>query len=243
LTPRHVLAVFDQERTRGKARLDAVGERCGGGGRKADFMNLRMLATFQPWAHAPTRAFATAVVVVAGLTASHAQTQPQPPQGAQTPPQQELPVVYTPWTKLCTPTSNAPQAKPICVTIKEARLETGQFMAGAALVEQEGSERKLFRVTLPLGMQIGPGTRVIIDQDQPLTSQYAICTQTGCLSEYQVNADFVKKLKAGKQMLVQGINLQGQPASYPMPVGAEFAKANDGPPSDPKEFEKTPQKR
>ncbi|MCZ7659854.1 MAG: invasion associated locus B family protein [Xanthobacteraceae bacterium] len=88
---------------------------------------------------------------------------------------------------------NPPQAKPICVTVKEARLETGQFLAGAALVEQEGVERKLFRITLPLGMQIGPGTRVVVDQDQPLSAQYAICTQTGCLSEYQVNADFVEE--------------------------------------------------
>ncbi|PWB64410.1 MAG: invasion-associated locus B family protein [Bradyrhizobiaceae bacterium] len=201
------------------------------------------------------RRIATAALLVgAGIATGAAQTQPpkqqpappqaqpQAPQGAPAQPQ-DLPVVYTPWTKLCTPVQNPPQAKPICVTVKEARLETGQFLAGAALVEQEGVERKLFRITLPLGMQIGPGTRVVVDQDQPLSAQYAICTQTGCLSEYQVNADFVKKLKGGRQMLVQGINLQGQAASYPMPLGTEFAKANEGPPTDPATFEKTPARR
>ncbi len=35
--------------------------------------------------------------------------------------------------------------------------ETGQFLAGAALIEQQGEEKKLFRITLPLGMQIPAG--------------------------------------------------------------------------------------
>ncbi len=163
---------------------------------------------------------------------------PQPAPQAQPPQAQDLPAVYTPWTKLCNP--NASGAKPICLTIKEARLNTGEFLAGAAVLEQEGEQMKLLRVTLPLGMQLGPGTRVIVDQDQPLSGNYLTCTPAGCMAQYQVNADFITKLKTGKQMTVQGINLQGQAASYPIPLGAEFAKAHEGPPADPKQFEQNP---
>jgi hypothetical protein len=40
---------------------------------------------------------------------------------------------------------------------------------------------------------------------------------------------------------VQAINSNGAPLTLPLPL-AEFAKAYDGPPTDPKEFEKTQQK-
>jgi hypothetical protein len=51
-----------------------------------------------------------------------------------------------------------------------------------------------------------------------------------------VTPDFVAKLKKGQQIVLQGINLPGQAASYMLPL-ADFAKANDGPPTDPKQFE------
>ena len=40
---------------------------------------------------------------------------------------------------------------------------------------------------------------------------------------------------------MQGINGQGQPISYVLPL-ADFAKANDGPPTDPKVFEEQQKK-
>ena len=41
--------------------------------------------------------------------------------------------------------------------------------------------------------------------------------------------------------MLQGINLPGQAASYLLPL-AEFAKANEGPPTDPKKFEEEQKK-
>jgi hypothetical protein len=46
----------------------------------------------------------------------------------------------------------------------------------------------------------------------------------------------ITKLKKGKTLTVQAINMQGQPISLPMPLN-DFAKALDGPPTDPKVFE------
>ncbi|MEJ0076951.1 MAG: invasion associated locus B family protein [Alphaproteobacteria bacterium] len=156
------------------------------------------------------------------------------------PPADQPPVVYSPWTKFCGKDNNA-QAKEVCLTVKEARLETGQFLAGAALIEQQGEEKKLFRITLPLGMQLPQGTRLLLDKEQPLQGRYIVCLPNGCMADFDVNAEFVGKLKKGQQLVLQGINLPGQAASYMLPL-AEFAKANEGPATDPKKFEEDQKK-
>jgi invasion protein IalB len=172
-----------------------------------------------------------------------AQQAPQaPPAGEQAaaPPADQPPIVYSPWTKFCGKDNN-PTAKEVCLTVKEARLETGQFLAGAALIEQAGEEKKLFRVTLPLGMQLPQGTRMLLDKEQPMQGRYIVCLPNGCMADFDVTPDFVAKLKKGQQIVLQGINLPGQAASYMLPL-ADFAKANDGPPTDPKKFEEDQKK-
>jgi invasion protein IalB len=179
------------------------------------------------------------------------QKQPQQPaQQAPAPAEQQQqqqaageqpPVVYSPWTKFCGKDNNNPQAKEVCLTVKEARLETGQFLAGAALIEQAGEEKKLFRITLPLGMQLPQGTRMLLDKEEPMQGRYIVCLPNGCMADFDVNKDFVAKLKKGQQLVLQGINLPGQAATYMLPL-AEFAKANEGPPTDPKKFEEDQKK-
>ena len=175
------------------------------------------------------------------------QQQQQPAQQAPAPadPQQQAqgeqpPVVYSPWTKFCGKDNN-PQAKEVCLTMKEARLETGQFLAGAALIEQAGEEKKLFRITLPLGMQLPQGTRMLLDKEEPMQGRYIVCLPNGCMADFDVNMEFVGKLKKGQQLVLQGINLPGQAATYMLPL-ADFAKANEGPPTDPKKFEEDQKK-
>jgi invasion protein IalB len=167
------------------------------------------------------------------------QKQQQPPQQQQ--PQQQTtqppapPVVYSPWTKICPPQAAGAQQAPICLTMKEVRLETGQFLAGAALIEKPGEEKKLLRITLPLGMQIPPGTRLTLDSEQPASALYVTCIPNGCMADYEINSQFVERMKKGQQLLLQGVNMPGQVANYTLPL-ADFAKAVDGPPTDPEEF-------
>ncbi len=174
-----------------------------------------------------------------------AQTAPpaQPPaQSAQAAaPAQQLPLVYSPWTKICGKDQQQANAKEVCLVIKEARLETGQFVAGAVLVEPEGDPKKMLRVTLPLGMQLQQGTRVIIDQGNPVARPYVICFPNGCMSDYDADTDMVGKLKKGQGLIVQAINAGGQPISLTLPL-ADFAKAYDGPPTDPKVLEEQQKK-
>jgi len=145
------------------------------------------------------------------------------------------PVIYSPWTKYCGTDGN-PEAKEVCLTVKEARLETGQFLAGAAVIEQQGEAKKLLRITLPLGMQLPQGTRMLLDKEPPLQGRFIVCMPNGCMADFDVNSDFIAKMKRGQQITMQGINLPGQAASYMLPL-TDFAKAHEGPPTDPKKLE------
>jgi len=169
----------------------------------------------------------------------------QPAQVGQNGQQQQVQLIFSPWTKFCLKGQPGqqpdPNAKQVCFTGKDARVESGQPVAAAVLIEPEGQERKLLRITLPLGMQLVHGTRLIIDQNQPMTAPYVICFTNGCMADYDANADMIGKLKKGQGLVLQAINATGQPISLVMPL-ADFAKAYDGPPTDPKVFEEQQRK-
>jgi len=150
--------------------------------------------------------------------------------------EKETPIVYSAWHKFCSNDKNRPDAKESCLTVKEARSKDGKFLAGAALIEEQGNQRKLFRITVPLGMQIPQGTRITVDGDQPLKGHYIVCLPNGCLADHDASPEFISKLKNGQTIVLQAINMPGQAVSYPIPL-ADFGKANDGPPTDPKKFE------
>ena len=114
-------------------------------------------------------------------------------------------------------------------------------VVAAVLIEPEGEPKKILRVTLPLGMQLVHGTRVIIDQNQPMTAPYVICFTNGCMADYEANTDMIAKMKTGQGLVVQAINSTGQPISLVLPL-TDFAKAYDGPPTDPKVFEEQQKK-
>ncbi|HVZ52980.1 MAG TPA: invasion associated locus B family protein [Pseudolabrys sp.] len=160
--------------------------------------------------------------------------QPQP-QAAEGQPQ----LMYSPWMKVCGKGQDT-NNKQVCVITKDGRLENGMPVAIVQLFEPEG-DAKVLRVTVPLGMQLVHGTRVIIDQGQPMQSPYKICFPVGCMSDYPVTDDMIAKMKKGQSITVQAINMQGTPISLPLPLG-DFAKAYDGPPTDPKAFEEQQRK-
>jgi invasion protein IalB len=163
-----------------------------------------------------------------------------PAAGAQ-PPEQQVQLIYAPWTKFCLKGQDA-GAKQVCFTGKDGRIESGQPVIAAVIIEPEGEPKKILRVTLPLGMQLVHGTRIIVDSNQPQQSPYVICFANGCMSDYEATPELIANLKKGQNLVVQAINSNGAPLTLPLPLAGEFAKAYDGPPTDPKVFEETQKK-
>jgi invasion protein IalB len=144
-------------------------------------------------------------------------------------------LIFSPWTKFCLKGQEA-NAKQVCFTGKDGRVESGMPVVAAVLIEPENEPKKVLRVTLPLGMSLHPGTRVIVDNGQPMTGPYVICFNNGCMADYEASGELIGKLKKGQGLVIQGINGAGQPISLVVPL-TDFAKAYDGPPTDPKKFE------
>ena len=112
---------------------------------------------------------------------------PAPKPEAAAPPQAQAgdqpQLIFSPWTKFCLKGQEA-NAKQVCFTGKDGRVESGMPVVAAVLIEPENDPKKVLRVTLPLGMSIQPGTRVIVDSGQPMTGPYVICFNNGCMADY-----------------------------------------------------------
>lgn len=175
------------------------------------------------------------------------QAQPAQPEQQDANTQQMPQLMYSEWVKFCvTPGQEAEgggkdaaaaakdakdKSKQVCLTGTDGRLESGQPIIAIVAIEPVSDSQKILRVTLPVGMHLQHGTRLIIDQEQPLTAPYVTCFTNGCISDYDMTADMLGKLKKGKKAVVQGINYDGSAISVPVPL-AQFAKAHDGPPAD-----------
>src|SRR4029078_9460672 len=145
-------------------------------------------------------------------------------QGAPAQPQdQQIQLIYAPWTKFCLKGQDA-NAKQVCFTGKDGRIESAQPVIAAVIIEPEGEPKKILRVTLPLGMQLVHGTRVIVDSNPPQQAPYVICFQNACMSDYDVTPELIANLKKGQNLIVQAINSNGAPLTLPLPL-AELAKA------------------
>jgi invasion protein IalB len=143
-------------------------------------------------------------------------------------------VIYSPWTKYCLKGEEA-HAQQACFTGKDGRAESGLAVVAAVLIEQDNNPKKVLRVILPLGMALQSGTRVIVDNGEPMSASYATCFDTGCMADYEANDELIDKLKKGQGLVIQAINGAGKPITFIMPL-ADFVAAYDGPPTDPKVF-------
>ena len=167
---------------------------------------------------------------------AQAAPQPQQPAAPGTGQSQSIPLVYSAWVKLCGKNPQDANAKELCQTMKEAHMESGQFVAAAALIELAGEPKKILQLILPTRLLLPPGTRVTIDSNPPSDGPFIICAPEFCMAQHEVAEDFVGKLKAGQTLQIQAINDQKQTVSYLLPL-ADFGKAHDGPPTDPKVLE------
>jgi invasion protein IalB len=204
-----------------------------------------------PKAKAAPKAAQKAPAASAQAPAPPSQQQPAPaaqaqaPNGQGQPQQDQVQLIYAPWTKFCLKGQDA-NAKQVCFTGKDGRIESGQPVVAAVIIEPEGEPKKILRVTLPLGMQLVHGTRLIVDNNPPQQSPYVICFANGCMSDYEATPELLANMKKGQNLVVQAINANGAPLTLPLPLqetgGASFSKAYDGPPTDPKVFEENQKK-
>jgi invasion protein IalB len=187
-----------------------------------------------------------------GAQPAPAPAQPSKPAAQAAPPQQqqaaqpEQPqLIFSPWVKLCNKDPD-PNAKRVCVTVKDGRVESGLLVVSVAIIEMDGEQRKLLRMSLPYGVALQHGTRLIVDQGQPNTAPFVTCLPPvvppgGCIADYEATTDLINRMKKAQLLTVQAIHMNGQAMSPQLEL-KDFAKAYDGPPTDPKVFEEQQKK-
>jgi invasion protein IalB len=149
-------------------------------------------------------------------------------------------LLYSPWAKFCGK-GNAPGAKEVCFTGRDAHTEAGKPVVAAALIEPEGEARKLFRATLPAPLDSRYGARIIIDKEPPVSSTFFACFANGCMADFEATPELVDKLRKGQMLQIQAVNHAAAAIAFPLPLadsgGDSFAGVNEGPPTDLKVFE------
>jgi invasion protein IalB len=183
-----------------------------------------------------------ALALMVGLHA-FAQDSSTPPPAAPAPGEgiqnghQQVQLIFTPWTRYCaqglTEKSSEIKTKEVCFTASDGHLPSGQKMVIALVIEPEdGGDAKLLRVTLPLGVALVPGARIVIDEKDAMTAPFIAChPKNGCMADFKADADLITKLKHGQSLAIQAFD-KARPISFTLPLTG-FAKAYDGPPSDP----------
>src|SRR5262249_62236495 len=131
-----------------------------------------VFAPARPGAGALAAALATTMTAVLAASVVLAQTPPAPkaqpkatpkaapkaapaPAPAEQPPQaqagEQPQLIFSPWTKFCLKGQET-GAKQVCFTGKDGRVESGQPVVAAGLIEAENAPKKIRPVTLPLGL-------------------------------------------------------------------------------------------
>ena len=149
------------------------------------------------------------------------------------------PIIFAPWTKFCLRSN--PNAKEVCSTGRDGRNQAGQAVVAAVLIEPQGEPKKILRITLPLNMQLGYGTHILIDDGAPQAGTFLVCLANGCMSDFEATPELLANLAVGRFLVVQSQDFAGRSITQSVALDA-FRSAHEGPPTDPKEFERSQRK-
>ncbi|MGD9740791.1 MAG: invasion associated locus B family protein [Bauldia sp.] len=134
------------------------------------------------------------------------------------------------WNKFC----QTQGEREICSVVFQIVADGGQFIAQAALNQETGTGQILLSIMVRTGLLIQPGIQVQIDNNSPTAVPILLCDTSICISETQVDANFVNALKAGGTLTLSTLapdNNQPNGArqnNFPMTL-VGFTATYDGP--------------
>jgi invasion protein IalB len=153
---------------------------------------------------------------------------------------QQLQLTFSPWAKRCNNEAD-PKAMHICVTVTDGRGQDGSLVVSVAILEAPGDQRKFLRLSMPYGVNLFHGARVIVDREAPTIAPYLTCLPPvvppgGCIADYDATPDLIGQMKKGRFLTVQAMRANGQTMTEQIKLTG-FAEALDGPPNKPEAFE------
>ena len=139
------------------------------------------------------------------------------------------------WIKQCI--TDKDTGKGVCQTARDLREPSGQLFASVAVRDDKGTGKRTISVAIQPGLQIQPGIRLFVDDQNLANARYTICYPTACIVEADAPDTLIGPMKKGKALIIQAITIQGKVATFPI-VLPGFAKAYDGEPTTAEAFAK-----
>jgi invasion protein IalB len=144
------------------------------------------------------------------------------------------------WTKVCGKDQTA--GKEICYTTRDFGTQADQPpVLALAVYDVKGDDTKIIRMLVPVGLMLRPGFRFSIDKGPLMEGAYEICFPNGCFGEAKVKGAIIDTMKKATALSVTVKNQVNAEVNFNIPL-ANFGKAYDGPPIDPKVLEEQQKK-
>lgn len=106
--------------------------------------------------------------------------------------------------------------------LAQNRSSNGGEASGTAtldMIERDDGTPNILRVTFSLGMQIQYGTRMIVAGIDPIRRPFTVCTDAGCVSDYDVTPAILDGMRSRQALIVQAIDRSGKPLTIGLRLG------------------------
>jgi invasion protein IalB len=124
--------------------------------------------------------------------------------------QQDRPLTYTPWRKVCFKATQDAGSKMVCRTTINGKWDTGQIAIRVDLIEREGDPVARLQIFVPI--------------------PYVICLTNGCVAGSVANAGLIHDLESGQMLALETVNSNVVGVTNSLPL-KEFAEVHQGAPA------------
>lgn len=142
-------------------------------------------------------------------------------------------LTYEPWTKVCLGNSN-------CFVAVGARGACVPSGGGVAIGVPDDKSASL-TVNFGTKRTLDGAMSVQIDHDAPIPIPNPVCDRFGCRAKFEIDGEFIERLKRSQTITIEVTGAAHQKISLSFSL-ADFAKAYDGPGTEPKVFEESQEK-
>jgi invasion protein IalB len=143
-------------------------------------------------------------------------------------------VAFSYWVKFC----KSSMWKSGCFVGKDAKTVDGKPLVAAVVIQPNG-EAEFLRLTFPITINRETGTRILFDgkEASSQTADFVSCKQRlGCMADY-TDPETITRMRTARSMTLQATDGDGGVLRYVFAL-TDFAKAYDGPESDPSLIER-----
>ena len=144
--------------------------------------------------------------------------------------QQDRPLTYTPWRKVCFKATQDAGSKMVCRTTINGKWDTGQIAIRVDLIEREGDPVARLQIFVPPGSFLQPGIKLTVDRGSTLQIPYVICLTNGCVAGSVANAGLIHDLESGQMLTLETVNSNVVGVTNSLPL-KEFAEVHQGAPA------------